>query len=111
MEQQIVARSEKPNDPILSEEAAVELIHKLLEENGIYPVGHGNRGWPESLYFGSWRSDLFQIRVSNHPKPYTSKKFEVSIIIKGEMEEARIRAMVQEAMTGLKNAQDASGID
>lgn len=75
----------------------VDLIETELAKHDIYPVNL-NKAWPTSLYYGRFRSDLLQIRVSDHEKPYPPRKVEITILVRDGMSREEVFAAVHGAI-------------
>ena len=65
-----------------------------------------NGVWPKSLYFGRYRGDLLQIRVSDYEKEYTPHILEITILVDDEMTKGEVLAEVRDAIEELTKEED-----
>jgi hypothetical protein len=91
-------------------EAEIKWIENELAKRNIHPVWPWNREWPQSLYFGRFRPDSVQIRVSDHEKEFPSPDFRmartVDILIKEGMTHDEVARALDEALGKFAKIED-----
>lgn len=77
------------------------LIGKMLAQSGIYSVNTFRSNEEPSQYFGRYRSDMIQIRVSDHVKPYLPQGLEINILVRQGMSRDEVEKEVVRAVREL----------
>lgn len=97
----------------MNEQEIFSYIDGVLAGHDIYSV-NPNRAAPDSVYYGGYRSDILQIRVSNHEKPYAANKIEITILVHDGMTESEVSdavdAAIEEYNTQADELAEADGI-